>query len=1033
MTMKRDTRTELNDHPPASTVAVIGAGIGGMQAALLLAELGRRVALIERAPWIGGSMHLLDHTFPTDSCGLCYLEPGQSPAYCPTFECDRHPLISLYPQAYVKNVEGEAGDFLLTLEIAPRLVDVDLCNGCGLCVAVCPIEGPSPYEGNIAPRKAIYRPPARAIPIAHVIDPQLCTRCGRCVDVCPTDAIDLDLEPTLAELTAGAVIASPGFTPFAAEEKGEYGYGVFDNVITSLQFERLMSYSGSMVGRLLRPSDGRPAKKIAFISCVGSRDAVVGREYCSSVCCMITAKQATIAREADPQVESTVFIMDLRASGREYERYLDCRLNVPGIRYQRCQVSTIKQRQGSRDLLIEYWDDDGKRRIERFDLVVLAVGFGPPEDAPALGENLGISLDAYGFAHSSWLSPVGGERRGIIPIGAFSGPKDIPDTIVEASAGAALAAILSPQTDAGSLSDLTPAATRPGLEDEEPRLGVFLSQGVDFPIPSDLTGPSKAISKLPDVALVEEIPSLLTDEGRDVLIRLANEAGLNRLVIADSSSRLHPAWERQIALALGALGLPDSVLTLVDSQEEYLSSNNGSGASFQTTLESIRMAAAGLLLRPLSHRRTLEVDTLSEGDDRIFDAAVIGGGPAGLSAGTTLSEMGYDVILIEREAGLGGRLNEIEITLEGERPAEWLEYQIARVMNDERITIQVDTNIQRAERVDGRYSIDLAGPDGEGTIHSRTIILATGGNPAGTEEYGHGGDPRVITQTELESALRDDASAFASHKAIAMIQCVGSRDEHHPYCSQVCCSEAVRNALRLKRLNPGLDLFILYREMRTSGLHELAYQEARKAGAVFIRYELSDRPVVGAEMNGPLRIRVTDPIIHRPVEIVADLLVLSTGMEPANAGSWLNDLGITLSPDRFLVPEHAKMRPLNLDRPGLFACGSALGPCFIEAAIAQGHGAAIQAAIHLRREARQRPATETIAVVNERLCSGCELCIESCPYEARIMDRERHIALVVESLCAGCGACAMVCPNGATQQRLFETRSLLGVIDAAFQ
>ena len=1026
--MQRSTvQAAVTGQTSAPAVAILGAGIGGMQAALLLAALGRRAALIERAPWIGGSFHLHDYTFPTDSCGLCFLEPGQAPTYCPTFECQRHPLVSLHPLTVVKNVEGTVGQFLLTLQTNPRFVLEDLCDGCGLCSAACRTEGPSMYEGNLTPTKAIYAPPARALPSAYVIDPDLCTRCGLCVDACPQGAIDLQMQPVKWSMHAGAVIASPGLQPFAAERAAEYGYGVFENVITSLQFERLISYSGSTAGRLVRPSDGRPARKIAFISCVGSRDARLGRDYCSSVCCMITAKQATIAHQLDSHVQSTVFFMDLRASGRDYERYLDHRVESAGIHYQRCQVSTIKQRQQSRDLLIEYWTEAGERRVDRFDLVVLAVGLEPETRS----QNWGIPLDSYGFAESGLRIALGNDRQGIVPTGGMTGPKDLTETVIEASAAAALAAArVLPADHAGDV-DLS-ETIRPGLMEEEPRLGAFLCDdtAMDGDTRAEL---ASQIGLLPGIMLTADISSTAGSAWQDEAVRQATEAGVNRLLLVHSADRLDVDFERQSALVMRALGLPDSAgLTL--SLREHSTAHREASASFlSASFRAIGMAIADLRYRPISIRETVEPAELPTTLGHTAPAVVIGGGPAGLAAATTLADLGWDVTLLERTGRLGGRLHEIEFTAAGKPTKDWLKEQTARAAECPRLTVQTDVEILGVRAIDNGYAVGLRKSGGEEQLACQAVILATGGEPADTQRYGHGRHPSVITQSNLEAMLKRGAAAIGEMQTVVMIQCVDSRDEARPYCSRTCCPQAIRNALRLKQISPGMDIFVLYREMRTPGMGELIYQAARKAGVIFMRYELPELPQIDFLAEQGLRVRVVDKIVNRPVDIDADLLVLSTGLKPADSLSWLGELDAPRDADGFLLPEHAKMRPLNLGKPGLLACGNLLGPCSVEEAVAQGQGAAIQAAIHLRRQAVRRPVHAAVATVHDRLCSGCELCVRTCPYGARVMDREYRIARVIEQYCAGCGACAMVCPNGATQQRLFGSRSVMAVIDAALE
>jgi heterodisulfide reductase subunit A len=380
--------TDINKLAPSpngnSAVLVVGAGIAGMEAALLLAEIGHKVYLLDSAPGIGGSMHLLDVTFPTDSCGICMMLPNQ-PAYCPPIECSLHRNIEILSYAELESLSGEPGAFTATIRHKPRYVDMEKCNNCGLCTEVCPAERPHPYEGDLAPQKAIYRPPTRAMPSTYVIDMEYCTRCGRCIEVCPTDAVDLYMEEGCSEIEVGGVLLSPGFTPFDARLKGEFGYGFYDNVLSSIEFERMVSLAGSTQARLKRPSDGKPPHRLAFIHCVGSRDNNCGVGYCSSVCCMYTAKQVSVAKKLAPDLEVTVFYMDIRAFGKGFERYFDEVQNQPGVTYRRSMVSSVHQYQQSHDLRLNYVAEDGSLREEDFDMVVLSVGFAPPEGFQKLG------------------------------------------------------------------------------------------------------------------------------------------------------------------------------------------------------------------------------------------------------------------------------------------------------------------------------------------------------------------------------------------------------------------------------------------------------------------------------------------------------------------------------------------------------------------------------------------------------------------------------------------------------------------------
>jgi len=412
------------------SVLIIGAGISGMGSAQLLAQMGYKVYLLDSAPGIGGSMHLLDRTFPTDSCGLCIMLPDQ-PSYCPTLECGMNPNIEILSCAEVESLEGEAGDFRARVKHRPRYVDIERCNNCGLCVEVCPVERPDDYEGLLHKAKAIYRPPTRAVPDAYVIDMDYCTRCGKCVEVCPTEAIDLEMAERRSEIEVGAVILSPGYQAFDARLQGEFGYGHYDNVLTSIEFERMVSLAGSTQAHLVRPSDEAAPRRVAFIQCVGSRDE--SHPYCSSVCCMYTAKQLAAAKEIAPDLDATVFFMDIRTVGKGYERYFNRVEALPGVKYRRCMVSSIKEVPQTRDLRVAFVGEDGALREEDFGMVVLAVGLAPPEGFKALASKLGVELNEFGFCATDRFAPHETTRPGVFVGGAFREPKDIPETVVESA------------------------------------------------------------------------------------------------------------------------------------------------------------------------------------------------------------------------------------------------------------------------------------------------------------------------------------------------------------------------------------------------------------------------------------------------------------------------------------------------------------------------------------------------------------------------------------------------------------------------
>jgi len=1016
----------------SDAVLIVGAGIGGMQSALLLAETGHKVYLLDSAPGIGGSLHLLDCTFPTDSCGICHMLPGRA-AYCPTIECDLHPNIEIIPYAEVIGLEGEVGAFTARVRHKPRYVSVERCNNCGLCASACPVERPEvvagyqvagwrsrePGDSNLQPAasKAIYCPPSRTVPLAYVVDMDCCTCCGRCVDVCPAGAIDLEMRPVESEVQVGVVILSPGFAPFDAWLKGEYGFGHYDNVLSGIQFERMVSLAGPTGARILRPSDGRLPRRIAFIQCVGSRDVSIDRGYCSSVCCMYTAKQVGIAKTLEPGLDITVFFMDIRAHGKDFDAYFEEVESLPGVTYRRSMVSSVHQLQQSRNLLVNYVAEDGSPCEEEFDMVVLAVGLGPPQSVQELARDLGVELNSYGFGLTVPLSPTRSSRPGVFVGGSFREPKDIPETVVEASAAAAGAARLLPAGHAD-------APARPQVEwrdvsEEWPRVGVFLcDRRGELAEAMDLEAVAAHAQALRDVELARVLGGGLDREGLDVISQVVREENLNRVVLAGCTA---PRSQAALQEMMEAAGLSPNLMQQVNLRGEVAWAHAvGRDEATAKAQELVEMAVAGVVHRQPFHASVEELGR------RVL---VVGGGLAGMTAALTLADMGHPVDLVERSDALGGQLRRLADVWGGGDPRQLLESLIEQVGGQPRIRVWMETEVAQVTGRLGRFQAVLAPPDGPVEEKYGAVIVATGGQEALPTEYLYGQDPRVITQRELAAQLADQpTNQLSTHPPnIVMIQCVGSREPGRPYCSRICCTRAVVNALAIKERDPDACVYVLYREMRTYGFREDAYREAREKGVVFLRYDLEHKPRVTAG-DGGLHVQVTDLLTGQEVTLPADLLVLGNGIAPNDNRALAESLGVELDANGFFREEHPKMRPLDLARRGVFVCGLAHSPRAVDETIVMAEGAAMRAASLLapgRAEARR-----TVAQVNTRLCSACGLCVETCPYGARVLEPGDPYAEVIETVCQGCGVCVAVCPNGASQQVGFAMVEVYDMLDA---
>jgi len=1003
-------------------VLVVGAGIGGMQAALLTAEAGFKTYLLDKAPAIGGLMPLLDRTFPTDTCGLCTSCPTQ-PAYCPFIECDRHPNIELVPYAEIDSLEGQPGHYRVAITRKPRYVDVELCTGCGECVAVCPVEVPRELGGGLETRRAIYRPYPQAFPATYLIDREHCTECMECVKICPTQAVNLSMEPQRDYLEVGAIILTLGASAFDASQKGEYGFGRYENVLTSIQFERMLSLTSPSKGIPVRPSDGRIPKRIAFIQCVGSRDITVKRGYCSSICCMYAIKQATLARERAPESESTIFYMDIRTFGKDFDRYFERSRTERGVVYRPSMVSTVKLMPKTRNLLLTYTDEKGQQRTEEFELVVLSVGFGPPEGAEELASRLGIALNEYGFCRRGALTPAETSRAGIFVGGAFAEPKDIPETMAE-TASAAASAVRFLTASRGTLPFDSAQGRFPPERDvsyEEPRVGVFVCQcGAEIAEVVDIADVVAYAGGLRDVALAREIPMACTPEGLEEIRQAIAGKSLNRVVVAGCTHRL---YESALQDCLRSAGLNPSMLEQVNLRGECAwVHRHDPGAATAKARTLVRMAVArARLLEPAQRTESALVPS----------GLVIGGGLAGLTASLSLAEQGFQVYLVEKEDQLGGNLRHTRYLLGNSDPQQYLADLIAQVESNERITVYRQAVVEDVSGLVGQYrtTLSVAGQDEPVTLHHGVIIVATGAEEARPEEYLYGEHPRVITQRELEKKLAGGDEAVLTARRIAMIQCVGSRNENRPYCSRVCCAQAIKNALRFKTANPQADVFVFYRDIRTYGFMEDDYRRAREAGVVFVRYDPEHKPQVSPD-GTQVRVVAHDPALGGELSVDADWLVLSTGIVP-NAGNetLARMLGVPLNQDGFFLEANPKGSPLDFETEGIYLCGLAHAPRLAAESIAQANGAAIRAAVWLGKERVEGPAI--VATVDEELCAGCGLCVSLCPYGARQMDEVMRVARVVEVLCRGCGLCVTVCPNGASQQRTFGARQIMAMLEAA--
>lgn len=990
-------------------VLMVGGGVAGIQAALDLADSGFKVYLLDESPSIGGTMAQLDKTFPTNDCAMCILAPKLVAA-------GRHPNIHLITHAEIEAVEGEPGNFKVKVRRKARYVDPTKCTGCGVCARECPVEAIDEYDEGLSRRSAIYVKYVQAVPRTYVIDREKCIGCGTCKEVCRAGAVIYDDKDEIVELQVGSIILAPGFEEFNPIVKSEYGYKRYQNVITSIEFERILSASGPYGGVVLRPSDGRIPRKIAFIQCVGSRDAHIRNEYCSAACCMYAIKEAIIAKEHVPtKLDCTIFYMDIRAYGKDFEKYYKRAMEEYGIKFMRARVASIDEDPATRNLIVKYIVDE-KPCEEEFDMIILSVGMRPPKNAEKLAKAVGIELNRYGFCLTNPLSPIETTRPGVFVCGAFAGPKDIPESVAQAS-GAAAKAMSIIASERGKLVAAKEYPPEKDVSGEEPRIGVFICHcGINIGGYVNVPEVTEYAKTLPNVVYAENNLYTCSEDTQKRIKEKIIEHNLNRVVVASCTPRTHEPLFRE---TVREAGLNEYLFEMANIRDQcsWVHMHEPRAAT-EKAKDLVRSAVAkARMLRPLK-KPTVSV---------IPVALVIGGGISGMTAALELAKQGFEVHLVEREKELGGNLRRTYYLLEGEDPQEYLRKLVNEITKYPNIHVYLGAEVVEVGGFVGNFKSKILCNGGVKEIEHGVIIVATGAVEYKPKEYLYGIDQRVITQRELEEKIH---KGLFNAKTVAMIQCVGARNEENPNCSRICCSEAIKNALKIKETSPETEVYVLYKDVRSYGFKEEYYHEALKKGVVFINYDDSRKPSIVKEDDG-IKLIFWEPVLQQEIEIYPDLVVLSAAVVPNPDNKKVAEmLKVPLTKDGFFLEAHMKLRPVDFQTEGIFLCGLAHGPKSIDESVSQACAAAARAATILSKKVLEMEGI--IATVNEDLCGGCRICEALCPFGAiEMREKEgRLVAHIIEALCKGCGTCGSACPTKAISPQHFTTEQILSQVRA---
>jgi heterodisulfide reductase subunit A len=921
----------------------------------------------------------------------------------------------------------------------PFHIQTDACMACGACAFVCPtghikLEDitkhavqpiPSEYDVGLKSRKPIYVPYAQAIPNIPAIDRTKCVHfktggCQICSAFCGVNAIDYGQQDEIIELDVGAIVLAPGFQPFDPEKLKAYSYAKNPNIVSSMEFERILSASGPTMGHLVRPSDKKRPKKIPWLQCVGSRDIhQCDHGYCSSVCCMYAIKEAVIAKEHEgPDLDCAIFFMDMRTHGKDFERFFDTAREKHGVRFIRSRVPAIESVEGSDHLLIPYVNENGETVEESFDMVVLSVGLETSPEVAELAKNLGINLSEGQFCETDTFHPVTTSKKGIYVCGAFVGPKDIPQSVIESSSAAAeVGALLSQARN--TLTKEKEVPQERSIFGERPRIGVFVCQcGINISGVVDVPAVRDYATSLPFVEYATDNLYTCSQDTQEIMTQVIKENNLNRIVVAACTPKTHEALFQETLVAAG-LNKYLFEMTNIRNQDSWVHKDSPELAT-EKAKDLIRMAVAKVALMESLDEAELDINQR---------ALVIGGGISGMSSAKSLSDQGYQVDLVERSAHLGGMARNLFRTWKGEDVQKNLAELIQSAESDKNIKIHLDTELSHVEGFVGNFKTTLSSSDKEETIEHGVAVIATGANEQQPNEYLYGEDHRVLTHLELDQKFMENDPSLKEIKTAVFIQCVGSREPERPYCSRVCCTHAIESALYLKELNPDMNVYILFRDIRAYGEREYLYREARLAGILFIPFSLDEKPKVSKDEE-ELKIEVIDHLLGHTLVIKADILALASAIVPYKDEKLAQFFKVAMNDDGFFVEKHAKLGPSEFATDGVFLCGMAHYPKPIDESIAQALAASSRAVTLLAKKKIQ--VSGTVAEVDAVFCSSCGVCIELCPYAAPSFASEGSFAgkaAINPVLCKGCGLCVASCRSGAINLKGFGEEQILAMID----
>ena len=984
-----------------STVHIYGTNLSGYRAAYALAKQGYKTVMLNRGEYVDQYRNQALAQLPLDFCWACGHMPQR-------LFIGLGAMQVLY-NADVLEVSGEAGNFTVKVKKRDPYVANLACTECEACVRACPVT----VEGD---RKAITVHPEIAWENIFLIDEEHCTKCGECEKVCPTGALKLDRKEETLEIKAGAIVLAPEYDEPVEEDLKPFCFGEAANVVKNSDLARSSLLTNFIRNSLKRPSDGKIPESVAIV--VTPQYNQPGVEYESYNTTITAIYRACRTKELLPNTEVVVFMREFRGYGKGHYRWFKKAEDL-GVKIVR--ASELKVEPSGDDVTISYTLGE-KEETFKPQLTILVTGQKPPTLMEKLSTIFGVEADEHGFCKVKDLTCGTTNVDGIFAVGEFTSPTGNPETVWEG-----YGVVTELRKHLGDPN--VPPPTAPQLRDvsrEEPKVGVFLCSCFgEFEDKIDLKGLAERIGELPDVAHVEIIKGCCTPPTMQETGKRIAESGVNRVVLGVCTP-LQKLLKFRRTVMMG--GLNPLLAEFVRFREDIIRVHQNKEAMMEKAAALFASAVA-----KVKKAQAAPPPTAPFGPG----ALVIGGGAAGLEAALGIANHGFPVTLVEKRENLGGKAVEIETDLEGHNLREYVEKLITEATNHPNITIYTSTQIAQISGYAGHYRAILRreGEDSPIRVEAGVVIVATGAKENRVSAYSLGEDERVITQRDLQRALENGKF---NAKSVVMIQCVGSRNQTHPYCSRVCCSQALKNALTLRE--KGVDVTILFRDMNTYGFKEDYYRKAREAGVKFIRFSGESYPSL--DVGDTLTVKVKELETGKEHQLSCEALVLSVGIVPdlEENRRLAQMLDFSLDQEGFFdtdsnacpYEEAIKrlMKPFELSTNGVFAVGMANSPRPLAEALLTAKDAAGKSLVMLPKRQLPPPNAMFVSEVRESKCSGCGLCVEVCPYRARELDPATGVAKVRWYLCDSCGACLVACPSEAAYLRDARGEQMIPSIDA---